>query len=304
MNTGAEAVETGVKLARRWGYDVKGVADNEAHLLFASDNFHGRTLTAISASNDPSSYDRFGPFLPGISRVEYNNIQDLKQALESNSNIVGFVVEPVQGEAGVIVPSDTYLKEAYDLCKKHNVLFIADEIQCGLGRTGAMLCSDQFGVKPDMIFLGKALSGGVLPVSAVLCDDEIMLTIKPGEHGSTYGGNPLACKVGIEALKVLQEEGMVENAREMGDVLMDGLKGLESDRIKEVRGKGLFCAVEIEERDGEDETAFKMCHDLMERGMLCKPTHNTIIRLSPPLIINKPQIEECLEIFQRMLNEF
>lgn len=298
MNTGVEAVETAIKLARRWGYKVKGMKDGEAKILVCEGNFHGRTSTVISFSDDPSAKAMFGPFMPGFSSIRYNDLLALKTALH-DKNIAGFLVEPVQGEAGVVVPDAGYLAEAYGLCKQANVLFIADEIQTGLGRTGKMLACDHEGVRPDVLILGKALSGGTLPVSAVLADNEIMLTIGPGEHGSTYGGNPLACKVAMTALDVLQEEGMVQNAESLGAYFREGVKALRSSCIKKVRGKGLMNAVVIEHQN--PEAAWDLCLALKEAGLLAKPTHGDKIRFTPPLVITKEQIDECIGLIEKSL---
>jgi ornithine--oxo-acid transaminase len=300
MNTGVEGGETAVKLARRWGYDKKGIPTNEAKIIFASGNFWGRTLAAISSSTDPSSTRGFGPFMPGYIIIPYNNLIALEEALQDD-RVAAFMVEPIQGEAGVIVPDDGYLKSAYDLCKKYNALLIADEIQTGLARTGKMLACDYEKVKPDILILGKALSGGVMPVSAVLANDEIMLNIKPGEHGSTYGGNPLACRVAMAALDVIVEEQMADNAYRMGHIFRNELKNIQSPLIKEVRGKGLLNAIEIQSDD--DQTAWNFCLLLKENGLLAKPTHGNKIRLAPPLIISELQLEECIDIIKDTLKE-
>lgn len=304
MNTGAEAVETALKLARKWGYEKKGIASDQAKILVCSNNFHGRTITIVSASNDPDARKNFGPYTPGIISVEYNNITALAEALKDKT-IAGFLIEPVQGEAGVVVPDEGYLKKCYDLCKANNVLFIADEIQSGLGRTGKLLACDYENVHPDVLILGKALSGGTIPVSAVLANDEIMLCIKPGEHGSTYGGNPLACKVGIAALSVLKEENLSENSERLGKILLNELKKIQtenSELIKIVRGKGLFCAMVIKERNGK--TAWDVCIELMKNGLLAKPTHGDTIRFAPPLIITEEQLMECVAIVRKVLKGF
>lgn len=298
MNTGVEGGETAIKLARRWGYDVKGVKKHEAKIIFAEGNFWGRTLSAISASTDPTSYTGFGPYMPGFEIVPYNNIPALEKAFE-DPNVVAFMVEPIQGEAGVVVPDDGYLKKVSALCKSKNVLFIADEVQTGIARTGKMLACDHEGVKPDILILGKALSGGVLPVSAVLANDEIMLTIKPGEHGSTYGGNPLACKVAMAAMQVVLDEKLAENAEVLGEIFRNEMRKIKSDRIRLIRGKGLFNAVIIQEKDGI--TALDVCHKLKENGLLAKPTHGDIIRFAPPLVINEEQLLECCSIIRRTL---
>lgn len=303
MNTGVEGGETAIKLARRWAYDVKGVPENKAKLVFAEGNFWGRTLAAISSSNDPSSYKGFGPYMPGYELVPYNDLAALEKAI-SDPNTAAFMVEPIQGEAGVKVPNDGYLKGVRDLCTKYNVLFIADEVQTGLCRTGKLLACDHEDVKPDILVLGKALSGGVLPVSAVLSSHEIMLTIHPGEHGSTYGGNPLACAVAMEALKVLKDENMAENAERMGQLLREELNKLasESDCITKVRGRGLLNAIIIKEKNGK--TAWDVCLALAEHGLLAKPTHGDIIRFAPPLTINETQIKECVAIIREVILKF
>lgn len=298
MNTGVEGGETAIKLSRRWGYNVKGIPANEAKIVFVEGNFWGRTLSAISSSTDPSSYGGFGPYMPGFVVVPYNDLTALAKALE-DPHVAGFMVEPIQGEAGVVVPDEGYLSEAYALCKKNRVLFIADEIQTGLCRTGRMLACDHEGMKPDILILGKALSGGVLPVSAVLANDEIMLTIKPGEHGSTYGGNPLACKVAMEAIQVLIDENMAENALKMGEILREELRQIRSERVTAVRGKGLLNAIVIQEKDGID--ALEVCMRLKENGLLAKPTHGDIIRFAPPLVINEEQLRECAAIIRRTI---
>lgn len=301
MNTGVEGGETAVKLARRWGYDVKGISTNQAKIVFAEGNFWGRTLAAISSSSDPSSTSGFGPFMPGYVIVPYNNLKALEAAFQ-DTNVAAFMVEPIQGEAGVIVPDKGYLKGVSELCKKYNVLFIADEIQTGLARTGKMLACDYEEVKPDILILGKALSGGFIPVSAVLADNEIMLNIKPGEHGSTYGGNPLACAVSIAALKVLVDENLAENAYRLGKILRAELRNLNTDFIKEVRGKGLLNAIEL--NTDKEETAWNLCLQFKENGLLAKPTHGDKIRFAPPLVMNESQLEECLEIIKKSVRQF
>jgi ornithine--oxo-acid transaminase len=298
MNTGVEAVETAIKLARRWGYEVKGIQENKARIIVFENNFHGRTSTVISFSSDPSSYTGFGPFMPGFDLIPYNDLEALAGALQ-NKDVAAVLMEPIQGEAGVVVPNEGYLSKAYDYCKQANVLFIADEIQTGLGRTGKMLACDYENVRPDILILGKALSGGVLPVSAVLADDDIMLTIKPGEHGSTYGGNPLASAVAITALTVLKEENMTENAALMGDYFRKGLESIQSPFIEKIRGKGLLNAVVIHQT--RSEAAWELCMELKENGLLAKPTHGNKIRFAPPLAINKSQMDECLEIIEDSL---
>jgi len=303
MNTGVEGVETALKLARRWAYDVKGVKQNEAKMVFAKGNFWGRTLAAISSSDDPTSYTGFGPYLPGYELVEYNNLTALENAIK-DPNTAGFMVEPIQGEAGVIVPDDGYLKGVRDLCTKYNVLFIADEVQTGLARTGKLLACDHENVKPDILILGKALSGGTIPVSAVLASNEVMLTIKPGEHGSTYGGNPLACAVAMEALKVIKEERLAENAEKLGLLFRNELEKLkmESNIISDVRGKGLFNAIVIKEKNGK--TAWDICLKFAEHGLLAKPTHGDIIRFAPPLVITKDQLMECVAVIREVVLSF
>jgi ornithine--oxo-acid transaminase len=303
MNTGVEAVETAIKMARRWGYEVKGIAEGAAKILVCENNFHGRTLNVISFSNDPSSQINYGPFMPGYETVAYNNIESLRAALK-DPNVAGFLIEPIQGEAGVVVPDEGYLSEAATLCREANVLFIADEIQTGLGRTGMPLACDHEDVRADIVILGKALSGGTIPVSAVLADDEIMMLIKPGQHGSTYGGNPLACAVAIEALKVLKEEKMCENAIAQGDYFRAKLKALNSPYIKEVRGKGLFTAVVIGHDSLGDDAAMDLCLRMMENGLLAKPTHGDKIRFAPPLVITRKQIDECIDIIEESLGQF
>lgn len=303
MNTGVEGGETALKLARRWAYDVKGVEKNKATVVFAKGNFWGRTLAAISSSNDPSSFEGFGPFLSGFDLIEYNNLNALEEAIK-DPNTAAFMVEPIQGEAGVIVPDHNYLKGVRALCTKYNVLFIADEVQTGLGRTGKMLACDHEGVKPDILILGKALSGGTIPVSAVLANNEVMLTIKPGEHGSTYGGNPLACAVAMEALKVLKDEKLSENSEALGIIFREEMNLLknESDLITDVRGKGLFNAIVIKERNGK--TALDVCLKFAENGLLAKPTHGDIIRFAPPLVINQEQLMECVNIIRQVILSF
>jgi ornithine--oxo-acid transaminase len=302
MNTGVEGGETAIKLCRRWGYAVKGIADNQAKIIFAAGNFWGRTMGAISSSTDESSRKQFGPFMPGYVIVPYNNLSALEKELQ-DPNVAGFMVEPIQGEAGVVIPDANYLKEAYDLCKKYNVLFIADEVQTGIGRTGEKICCDHFGFKPDILILGKALSGGVLPVSAVLTRDEIMLTIKPGEHGSTFGGNPLACVVATAALKVVEEEKLAENAMKMGElfrsILTKELLG-SVPFVKEIRGMGLLNAIVID-KDEDEEKALKICLKMAENGLLAKPTHGHIIRFAPPLVINEKQIKEACSIISETI---
>jgi ornithine--oxo-acid transaminase len=298
MNTGAEGDETALKLCRKWAYNVKGIPENQANIIVCDGNFHGRTITIVSMSNDPDSYGGFGPFTPGFINIPYNDIDALSKALEK-PNVAGFLVEPIQGEAGVFVPDDGYLKKAYDLCKSKNVLFIADEVQTGLCRTGKMLACDHEGVRPDILILGKALSGGVLPVSAVLADDQIMLTIKPGEHGSTFGGNPVAGKVAIAALQVLIDEKLAENATRLGELFRKEIRAIRSDRIELVRGKGLLNAIVIKPINGV--TAWDVCLALKENGLLAKPTHEHIIRFAPPLIINEQQLLTAVGIIKKTI---
>ena len=295
MNTGAEGVETALKLARRWGYDVKGVPEGKAKIVVCADNFHGRTITIVSMSTDPSSYGGFGPFTEGFVKIPYNDVSALEKVI-TDPDTVGFLLEPIQGEAGVVVPDDGYLKACYDICKRHNVLFIADEIQSGIGRSGRLLACDWEGVKPDILVLGKALSGGVTPVSAVFANNEIMLTIKPGEHGSTYGGNPLACAVGMAALDVVRDEKLAENADRMGKIFRSEVAKINHKMIKKVRGKGLLNAV-VTEPSG-DVKAWDICVMLKEKGLLAKPTHEHIIRFTPPLIINEAQMSEAVAIIK------
>lgn len=301
MNTGAEGVETAVKLCRKWAYERKGIPDQQAKIIVCDQNFHGRTMLAVSASTDPDSKRHYGPYLPGFITIPYNDTQALEEALKQ-PNIAGFLVEPIQGEAGVIVPHQGYLKVCYELCKKHEVLFIADEIQTGIARSGRMLACDHEDVRPDILILGKALGGGVLPVSAVLADDEIMLCIQPGEHGSTFGGNPLACKVAIAALEVIKDENLSENAEKLGHILRAELKNIKSPYITEVRGKGLLNAIVIKPHEGKD--AWDVCLALKENGLLAKPTHGDIIRFAPPLVITEEQLYECIGIIKRTLENF
>jgi len=298
MNTGVEGGETAIKLARRWAYKHKGVPENQAKVIFAEGNFWGRTLAAISSSTDPSSYKDFGPFMPGFALVPYNDTVALETALK-DSNVAAFMVEPIQGEAGVVIPDEGYLTKVRELCTKYNVLFIADEIQTGLCRTGQVLACDHENVKPDILILGKALSGGTMPVAAILANNEIMLTIKPGEHGSTYGGNPLACAVAIASLKVLKEEKMAENAEAMGQLLREELVKLNSPLIKTVRGKGLLNAIVIQHEN--PDASWDLCLALRDNGLLAKPTHGDKIRFAPPLIITKEQIMECVGIISKSL---
>lgn len=305
MNTGVEAVETALKLCRKWGYEKKGIPDGKAKVLFAKENFHGRTTGIISASTDPSSTTGFGPFLPGIETIEYDNLEALENALISDPYIAGFIVEPIQGEAGVKVPKDGYLAKVAQRCKAANVLFIADEIQTGIARTGQMLCVDHEQVRPDIVILGKALSGGVLPVSAVLADDHIMLTIKPGEHGSTYGGNPLACAVAKAALEVVVEENLAAQAEALGEEFRDGISNYinSSKVVTLVRGKGLLNAIEVN-TDENSDLAWNICVRLMENGLLAKPTHGNKIRFAPPLVISQEELQTSLAIIISTLREF
>ena len=301
MNTGVEAVETAIKLCRRWAYDVKGLKENEAKIIVCENNFHGRTTGVISFSTDPSSTSGFGPVMPNYIKIPFNDLKALEIALQ-DKNVASFLVEPIQGEAGVIVPTDGYLSQSYALCKAANVLFVADEIQTGLCRTGKMLACDFENVHPDMLILGKALSGGVLPVSAVLCDDDIMLNIKAGEHGSTYGGNPLACAVSMAALEVLQKENMAQNAEALGKIFRTELQNLHHPLIKEVRGKGLFNAIEINSTN--EETAWQICLQLKENGLLAKPTHGDKIRFAPPLCLKTEELLESVEIIKKVIMNF
>ena len=304
MNTGVEGGETAVKLARKWGYEVKKVTDDSAKIIFVEGNFWGRTLGAISSSTDPSSTNGFGPFMPGYEIIPYNDIESLKDSLK-DPNVVAFMVEPIQGEAGVVVPDDDYLKKAYDLCKESNVLFIADEVQTGIGRTGKMICCEHHGFKPDILILGKALSGGVFPVSAILASDEVMLTIKPGEHGSTFGGNPVACEVAMAALNVIRDEKLAENAAKMGVIFREKLQSYinESKIVEKIRGKGLLNAIIINDEENSD-IAWNICLKMAQNGLLAKPTHGNIIRFAPPLIINEEQLNNCIDIIISSLKDF
>ncbi|KAJ1679863.1 ornithine aminotransferase [Spiromyces aspiralis] len=312
MNTGAEAVETAIKLARKWGYIKKGIPDGEAIILAPSGNFHGRTTGVISMSTDPEARSGFGPYLPRIGPdyastgkiIRYDHAEDLEEALEKDGHrVAAFLVEPIQGEAGVKVPTDGYLRQCYELCKKHNVLFIADEIQTGIARTGYILAVEHEGIRPDIVLLGKALSGGMYPVSAVLADRDIMLCIKPGEHGSTYGGNPLACSVAMAALDVVKAEDLATKSRELGEYFRQRLRAIGSPVIKEVRGRGLFNAIDIDTDKAHGKTAWDICLMLRDRGLLTKPTHETTIRFSPPLVITKEQLHECCGIIESVFNE-
>ena len=305
MNTGAEAVETALKLCRKWAYEVKGIPENQAQIIVCENNFHGRTTTIISFSNDESARKSFGPFTSGFIKIPYDNIDALEKALQSTSNIAGFLVEPIQGEAGVYVPSDGYLAKAKALCEQHNVLFIADEVQTGIARTGKLLAVHHENVQPDILILGKALSGGVYPVSAVLANDEIMNVIKPGQHGSTFGGNPIAAAVAIAALEVIKDEKLAENAERLGIILRKGLNEIaqRNSLITLVRGKGLLNAIVID-CDEESDLAWEICMKFSEYGLLAKPTHGNKIRLAPPLVITETQIQECLVIIEKGLNDF
>ncbi|GAB4329990.1 MAG: ornithine--oxo-acid transaminase [Flammeovirgaceae bacterium] len=304
MNTGVEGGETAIKLCRKWAYEVKGIEKNKAKILFAKSNFWGRTLAAVSSSTDPESYTNYGPYMPGFELIEYNNISELEKALE-DKNVAGFMVEPIQGEAGVVVPDEGYLRKAYELCRQHNVLFIADEVQTGIGRTGRLLCCDYEGFKPDILILGKALSGGTMPVSAVLCRDEIMLTVKPGQHGSTYGGNPLACKVAMTALQVLKDEKLTENAYNLGIIFRNRMQKIieKTDLITLVRGKGLLNAIVVNDSP-KSSTAWDLCMTMKDLGLLAKPTHGNIIRFAPPLVINEEQLHECCDIIEKAVMSF
>lgn len=305
MNTGAEAVETALKVSRKWAYEVKGIPENQAQIIVCENNFHGRTTTIISFSNDETARKNFGPFTDGFIKIEYDNLEALEKALESSKNIAGFLVEPIQGEAGVYVPSQGYLAKAKALCEKHNVLFIADEVQTGIARTGKLLAVHHENVQPDILILGKAISGGVYPVSAVLCNNEIMNVIKPGQHGSTFGGNPVAAAVAIAALEVVKDEKLAENAERLGIILREGLNKIaeKNDLITLVRGKGLLNAIVI--NGGEDsDLAWEICLKFRDNGLLAKPTHGNKIRFAPPLVMTEEQINECLEIIEKSLNEF
>jgi ornithine--oxo-acid transaminase len=301
MNTGAEADETALKLARKWGYDKKGIPEGEAKIIVCENNFHGRTITIISMSTDPDAYKGFGPYTPGFKTIPYNDINALKKELE-DENVAAFLVEPIQGEAGVFVPENGYLKKAFDLCKANNVLFIADEVQTGIARTGKLLAVDHEGVRPDILILGKAISGGAMPISAVLADDDIMLVIKPGEHGSTFGGNPLAGKVAIAALEVVKEEKLAENAERMGKIFREELSNIKSDMVELVRGKGLLNAMIIKPKNGKE--AWDVCLKLRDNGLLAKPTHGHIIRFAPPLVINEEQIRDAAKIIKETILSF
>jgi len=304
MNSGVEGTETACKLMRRWGYDKKGVPDNQATIIFAHNNFWGRSIAAISTSTDPDCYAKFGPYAPGFTMIPYNDLNALKAEFEKNPNIVGVCYEPIQGEAGIVCPDDNFFSEVHALCKKYNALLCCDEIQTGLCRTGKLLCSQHYGVRPDILVLGKALSGGMYPVSAVLCDDDIMLNIKPGQHGSTYGGNPLGCRVAQAALEVLRDENMAENAEELGKIFRAELKAISYPWIKDVRGKGLLNALEVDPSFAAKVTAWQVCVRMAEKGLLAKPTHDNIIRFAPPLCITKDELMQAVNIIKESLSDF
>ena len=301
MNSGAEGDETALKLCRKWGYTKKGIKENDAKIICCEDNFHGRTISVISMSNDPDSYSGFGPFTPGFIRIPYNDLSALEKALE-DPNVAGFLVEPIQGEAGVFVPKEGYLSKAYQMCKAKNVLFIADEVQTGIARTGKLLACDHENFKPDVLILGKALSGGVYPISAVLANDDIMLCIEPGQHGSTFGGNPLAAKIAIAALEVIKDEKLADNAQKMGELFRSELRKIDSPLIELVRGKGLLNAIVIRPTNGK--TAWDVCLKMRDNGLLAKPTHGHIIRFAPPLVINEAQVMEAVEIIRKSIFAF
>ena len=304
MNTGAEAVETAIKLCRKWAYEKKGVDENQAVIVVCDGNFHGRTTTIVSFSNDEGARKSFGPFTPGFISIPYNDVEALEKVLE-NKNVVGFLVEPIQGEAGVYVPADGYLKKSYDLCKKHNVLFIADEVQTGIARTGKLLAVHHENVQPDILILGKAISGGVYPVSAVLANNDIMMVIKPGQHGSTFGGNPIAAKVAMAALEVVKEEKLAENALYLGAIFRKEMQRIidKTDLVVSVRGKGLLNAIIINDTE-QSKTAWNLCMQLKDNGLLAKPTHGNIIRFAPPLVMNEDQLMECVAIIEKTITEF
>ena len=301
MNSGAEADETALKLCRKWAYMKKGLPENQAKIIVCDGNFHGRTISIVSMSTDPEAYGGYGPFTPGFIKIPYNDVPALEKALE-DPNVAGFILEPIQGEAGVYVPDDGYLKKSYDLCKAKNVLFIADEVQTGIARTGRMLACDHEGVRPDILVLGKALSGGTMPVSAVLADDDIMLNIKPGEHGSTFGGNPIACRVAIAALEVVKEEKLAERAEYLGKIFRDEMNSVKSDMIQQVRGKGLLNAIIIRPKNGKE--AWDVCEKMKELGVLAKPTHQHIIRFAPPLVISEEELREAIELIKKAILSF
>ena len=301
MNTGAEGDETALKLCRKWAYLVKGIKENQAKIIVCDGNFHGRTITIVSMSTDPDARKDYGPFTPGFTTIPYNDLPALEKAL-ADPDVAGFLVEPIQGEAGVFVPDEGFIRKAYDMCKKHNVLFIADEVQTGIARTGKLLACDHEGVRPDILILGKALSGGVLPVSAVLADDEIMMTIKPGEHGSTFGGNPLACKVAIAALEVIRDENLAEKAERLGKIFREEMRAFKSDMIELVRGKGLLNAIVIRPKNGKE--AWDVCLAMKEMGVLAKPTHGHIIRFAPPLVITEEQLRDAISLIKKAIQQF
>ncbi len=301
MNTGAEAVETAIKLCRKWAYEKKGVPENQAKIVVCENNFHGRTTTIVSFSNDPDATRNYGPYTPGFIRIPYNDTDALEQALK-DPNVAGFLFEPIQGEAGVFVPDEGYLKKTYELCKQNNVLYIADEVQTGIARTGRMLACDHEGVRPDIVILGKAISGGMYPVSAVLADDEVMLVIKPGQHGSTFGGNPVAARVAMAALDVIREEKLAERSEKLGDLLRRELRNIKSDMLTLVRGKGLLNAIVIKPKG--DKEAIDVCHKMAELGLLAKPTHGDKIRFAPPLVISEEQLMECVDIIRKAIESF
>jgi len=301
MNSGAEADETALKLCRKWAYLKKGIPENQAKIICCENNFHGRTITIVSMSSDPDSYGGYGPFTPGFVRIPYNDLNALAEAVK-DPHVAGFLLEPIQGEAGVFVPDEGYLKKAYELCKANNVLFIADEIQSGIARTGKMLACDHENVRPDLLLLGKALSGGAYPVSAVLADDDVMLTIKPGEHGSTYGGNPVACKVAMVALQIIKDEKLVEKSEYLGKIFREEMQSVKSDMIELVRGKGLMNAIIIRPKNGK--TAWDVCLKMKELGVLAKPTHGHIIRFTPPLVITEDQLREAIELIKKAILSF
>jgi len=302
MNTGVEGGETAIKLARKWGYEVKGIPENQAHVLFAEGNFWGRTIAAVSTSDDEDSYGNFGPFVPNFSNIPYNDISALEDALKKNPNVCAFMVEPIQGEAGVVVPDDGYLKAVRDLCTQYNVLFIADEVQTGIARTGKLTCCEHEGVRPDLLILGKALGGGVFPVSCVLGNDEVMLTIKPGQHGSTFGGNPLACAVAMAALNVVKDEHLSENAERLGVIFRKRMENMNLPMVSLVRGKGLLNAIKIEPF-GNGIKAWDVCIKMRDNGLLAKQTHEHIIRFAPPLVISEEQIHQACDIIENSLKE-
>jgi ornithine--oxo-acid transaminase len=301
MNTGAEADETAIKLCRKWAYKRKGITENRAKIIVCENNFHGRTITIVSMSTDPDARKDYGPYTPGFVTIPFNDLEALEKELQ-DPDVAGFLVEPIQGEAGVNVPDEGYLKKAYDLCKKHNVLFMADEVQTGIARTGKILACEHEGVRPDVLILGKAISGGLYPVSAVLADDDVMLTIQPGEHGSTYGGNPIAAKVAIAALDVVKEENLAENAERLGKIFREEFRSIKSEMIEDVRGKGLLNAVVIKNKEGK--TAWDVCVTMKDHGVLAKPTHGNIIRFAPPLVINEEQLRDAMDKIKETFKEF